>query len=124
MDGERVCAGADGLVNEVQYLLQVQALEYLNRRAGGEWPRSPHSMCNDEALGAVKRVRWPAASKPRTLAAARQAAWNCKQVTPETGIESPGRPEEARAADAVRLFALFPTVAEKVLVPAIRQEQE
>jgi len=122
VDGERVCADAADEVNEVQYLLQVQVqvqadgdgdgdgkVEYLNRWAGGEWPRRA---CTDEAAGlgaggvggevgvgtaigvavpeAVKRVRWRAASKLRTLAAARQVAWNCKQVTPETGIDAPG----------------------------------
>jgi hypothetical protein len=78
VDGERVCADAEE-VNEVQYLLQVQDgdVEYFfDLRAGGEWP--PRWTCNDEAgLGAraVKRVRWPpAASKRKTLAAARQVA--------------------------------------------------
>jgi hypothetical protein len=125
VDGERVCADADELVNEVQYLLQVQAVEYLNRRAGGEWPRSPHSMCNDEAgLGAVKRVRWPAASKLRMLAAARQVAWNCKQVTPETGIEAPEglRKQEPRMPCVCLLY--FRRQQRTVLVPATRQEQE
>jgi hypothetical protein len=120
VEDERVCAYAAEEVNEVQYLLQVQedgngdvdvnvSVGYWNGWAGGEWPRS-----NDEAgLGgedvgvavggggpgvavrvavpeAVKRVCWRAASKLRTLAAARQVAWNCKQVTPETGIDAPG----------------------------------
>ena len=41
------------------------------------------------AAGLVKRVRWPpAVSKLRTWAAARRVVWNCKQVTPETGIEA------------------------------------
>lgn len=74
----------------MQYLLQVQQVGYFNLWAGGEWPRT---MCNDEAgLKAVKRVRWPAASNLRTLAGrtrGRQVAWNCKQVTPETGIDAP-----------------------------------
>ena len=86
MDSEKVCANSDDEVNEVQE--EVQEVGYLNLWAGGEWPRS---MCNDEAgLEAVNRMRWPAASKLRTLAAARQVAWNCKQVTPETGIDAPG----------------------------------
>jgi hypothetical protein len=86
VDCEKVCADADDEVNEVQE--EVQEVGYLNLRAGGEWPRS---MCNDEAgLEAVKRMRWPAASTLRMLAAARQVAWSCKQVTPDTaGIEAP-----------------------------------
>jgi len=87
VDSEKVCANSDDEVNEVQE--EVQEVGYLNLWAGGEWPRS---MCNDEAgLEAVNRMRWPAASKLRTLAAARQVAWSGKQVTtPESaGIEAP-----------------------------------
>jgi hypothetical protein len=41
------------------------------------------------AAGLVKRVRWPpAAGKLRTWDVARRVAWNCKQVTPATGIEA------------------------------------
>jgi hypothetical protein len=117
---ERVCADADE-VNEVQYLLQVQQVGYFNLGAGGEWPRS---MCNDEAgLRAVKRVRWPAASKLRTLAGARQVAWSCKQVTPETGIEVPeGLKKQQPRMPCVWL--LYFGLWSSCVVPAARQEQE
>lgn len=116
----------------------MQDVEFLNRWAGGEWPRSSSRLCNNDeadlgvgavavavtvaAAGLVKRVRWPpaASSKPRALvwawawawarAAARQVAWNCKQVTAETGIEVPEGLEmgEPRMPCVCLFYLLYP----------------
>ena len=87
LDGERVCAGAEGDVNEVQREVQQvgcwAAYVYV-RASSGEWVCWA-KLCNDEAgLGAVDGMRWPALSRRRMLAgkaAARQIAWSFKQVT-------------------------------------------
>lgn len=115
-------------------------MEFLNRWVGGEWPRSSSRLCNNDeadlgvgavavavavtvaAAGLVKRVRWrPAASSKLRAqvwawawawarAAARQVAWNCKQVTPETGIEVPEGQEmgEPRMACVCLFYLLYP----------------